>query len=219
MTMNMSKNFSDEPSDSLDSVDVSMDIKNLNGKNSNSQNSNTHNNHDKESTSAENGGDQQPAEEIIAKLIQENEGLKDKCLRIQADMENLRQRHKRETEDVKAIAVGKFSKDILSVADQLGMALLSCQGSDKADDPLLNAVIEGIKMTDKTLLDVFKKFNIERFESLGMDFNHDLHQAIMEQPSDDYEAGKIMKVLQEGYTQDEKLLRPAMVIVAKSAET
>lgn len=162
--------------------------------------------------------------EIIKKLNAENTEMQNKYLRAIADMENLRARHKREIDDVKQTAINKFAKEILAIGDQLSLALQSCaqmnihagDDNEHARDNAVKAIIEGIKMTDNGFLETLKKFDITRFDSLGEKFDHTKHQAIMEQPSNDIEPGYILKVLQDGYMQKDRLLRPAMVIVAKA---
>lgn len=137
----------------------------------------------------------------------------DKFLRAQADIENLRRRMERELQNVQKYAVEKFAKDLLSVVDSLELGL---QAAIETDD--LNKIREGIELTLKQLLTVFDRFNIRAIDPLGEKFNPEFHQAMATEEVKGVEPGHVVKVFQKGYTLSDRLLRPALVVVARPSE-
>ena len=138
--------------------------------------------------------------------------LKDKVLRTMAEMENLRRRTEREREDAVKYAAGKFAKDILSVADNLRRALDAVATSN---DPAVKNLATGVEATERELLAVFERHGIKRIEALGARFDPNLHQAVFEVPDPSQTAGTVVQVAMAGYLIGDRLLRPAMVGVAK----
>ena len=143
--------------------------------------------------------------------------LKDRLLRALADVENTRRRAEREVEDTRKYAASNFAKDLLSVSDNLRRAVESI-GDDLRDgsDSGKNLVL-GIEMVEKELLGAFERHGIRKVDPLGQKFDHNFHQAMYEVPTADQPAGTIIDVLQPGYVMRDRLLRPAMVAVAKGA--
>lgn len=138
--------------------------------------------------------------------------LKDKVLRTMAEMENLRRRTEREREDAVKYAAGKFAKDILSVADNLRRALDAVATNN---DPAVKNLATGVEATERELLAVFERHGIKRIEALGARFDPNLHQAVFEVPDPSQTAGTVVQVAMAGYLIGDRLLRPAMVGVAK----
>lgn len=139
--------------------------------------------------------------------------LKDQLLRALAEVENVRRRAKREVEDARKYAVASFAKDILTVGDNLGRALMAVP--EDADNDDLRALIDGVSLTERELLSVMERHGIRKIEPKGEKFDHNLHQAMFEVDAPDAEPGTVIEVAQPGYVIGDRLLRPAMVGVAK----
>ncbi|WP_341760465.1 nucleotide exchange factor GrpE [Candidatus Endowatersipora endosymbiont of Watersipora subatra] len=155
---------------------------------------------------------------LIENLKKENEELKDKALRAVADTENLRHRSKREISDARAYAVTNFSRDILNVSDNLQRAIQAVpdQKSEEVSDDF-KALVEGVKMTQRDLLKVLVNHGIKKLEiePEGQKFDPNFHQAMFEIPNPNVPHNSIAEVIQDGYMIGERVLRPAMVGVAK----
>jgi molecular chaperone GrpE len=160
--------------------------------------------------------------ELVEKLQENQDGLdvnaevsliKDQLMRALAEAENIRKRAEREKSDMSKYAVSNFAKDMLGVADNLSRALAAVSDV-KVDDPKINALIEGIKMTEQTLAQVFERHGIKKIDPKGEKFDHNTQQAMSEVESD-LEAGCVVDVYQHGYIIHDRLLRAAMVTVSK----
>jgi molecular chaperone GrpE len=145
-------------------------------------------------------------------LVKERDELKDKLMRSLAESENIRKRALKDRQDSEVYAVSKISRDILSVYDNLQRAL------DLAEDILDEKslpMIEGLEITKKDLLEIFKRNKIEKIEPISGDkFDPKLHQAMMEAPSDEIEKGHILGVLTVGFMIGDRLLRASNVTVS-----
>ena len=145
-------------------------------------------------------------------LVKERDELKDKLMRSLAESENIRKRALKDRQDAEVYAVTKMSRDILSVYDNLQRAL------DLAEDILDEKslpMIEGLELTKKDLLEIFKRNKIEKIEPIiGDKFAPKLHQAMMEAPSDEIEKGHIIGVLTVGFLIGDRLLRASNVTVS-----
>ena len=139
---------------------------------------------------------------------------KDRLLRALAETENTRRRAQREREDASKYAVAGFAKDLLSSADNLRRALQSLPEGEVRDDRT-RSLLEGVAATERELLGVFERHGIKRLDPKGEPFDHNFHQAIFEAERPDQPSGTIVEVLQPGYMLHDRLLRPAMVGVAK----
>ncbi|MBO6504671.1 MAG: nucleotide exchange factor GrpE [Kordiimonadaceae bacterium] len=149
----------------------------------------------------------------IAALTEEVATLKDQVLRARAETENVRRRADRDRADASAYAVTGFARDMLSVSDNMRRALDSMP-EDVADE--MKAFVEGVEMTERELLKTMEKYGIEKVEpEVGEKFDHKFHQAMFEVPTADHAPGSVMQVVAAGYVIKDRLLRPAMVGVAK----
>jgi len=153
---------------------------------------------------------QQQLEEAAEKV---NE-ITDKLLRAQAEMENLRRRNEKELQNAHKFALDQFSKDLLPVVDSLELGIQASVG----DAPDVTKLREGNELTLQLMKSVLEKFNIVAVNPVGDVFNPDLHQAMSMEPAEDVEPNTVLKVFQKGYTLNERLIRPAMVVVAQSSE-
>jgi molecular chaperone GrpE len=142
--------------------------------------------------------------------------LKDKLLRALADVENTRRRAERDRTDASQYAISRFARDILSVADNFQRAIEACpaEARDSAS-PQVKAVIEGVEATERQLLSMLEQHGVKPIDTADGRFDPNLHQAIAEVPAPGTPKGTIVSVIQTGYTIAGRLLRPAMVTVAK----
>ena len=160
--------------------------------------------------------DDGPAGNAAAMLAEEVAQLKDRLLRTLAEMENLRRRTEREVADARTYAVTQFARDIVTVADNMERAMqaLDQEIRDKADAGV-KALLDGVELTERELLKVLEKHGVQKVDPKGQKFDPHRHQAIYEVPDPSITAGTIVQVMQPGYTIGERVLRPAMVGVAK----
>jgi molecular chaperone GrpE len=177
----------------------------------NSVNNDVNNQPEEASAEMPNGAEEVTIESLQQKLeeaeAKANENW-DKALRIQAEMDNLRKRSEKQVEDAHKYAVKKFVEEILPVADSLEMGY--------AVEGEVEQIREGIGLTMNVLKAAMEKFNVVAIDPLGEKFNPDLHQAMAMQPSEEYENDHVSAVMQKGYTLNGRLVRPAMVMVAKN---
>jgi len=138
----------------------------------------------------------------------------DRLLRALAEAENTRRRTQREREEATKYAISGFAKDLLSAADNLHRALDSLPEAEVRDERT-RSLLAGVAATERELLSVFERHGIRRIDPIGERFDHNFHQAIFEAERRDEPAGTIVEVLQPGYVLHDRLLRPAMVGVAK----
>ncbi len=160
--------------------------------------------------------DQSAKGEAIARLETELAELRDQLLRALADQENLRRRAAREREDAVRFAASNVIKDLLPTADSIRRAIESVPGDQVAADQLLQNLLAGVVVTEQMLLDGLGKHGISRIDpELGEAFDPHRHHAIVEVDDDSAPAGTVAQVLQPGYLYHDRLLRPALVGVAK----
>jgi len=150
----------------------------------------------------------------VTELEAELAEYKDRLLRALAETENVRRRAQREREDGSKYAIAGFAKDLLSAADNLRRALESLPESE-AKDERTRSLLAGVAATERELLGVFERHGIKRIDPKGEVFDHNFHQAIFEAERPDQPSGSVVEVLQPGYVLHDRLLRPAMVGVAK----
>jgi len=155
-------------------------------------------------------------EDRIAELESEIADYKDRLLRALAETENLRRRAQREREDAVKYAATGVARDLLSVADNLRRALDSLPEAE-APDERTRSLIDGVAATERELLAAFERHGIRRVDPKGERFDHNLHQAIFEAENSGQPGGTVVEVLQPGYVLHDRLLRPAMVGVAKGS--
>ncbi|EPT4025610.1 nucleotide exchange factor GrpE [Enterobacter roggenkampii] len=149
---------------------------------------------------------------LEAQLVEAQNRERDSVLRIKAEMENLRRRTEQDVEKAHKFALEKFVNELLPVIDSLDRAL---EVADKAN-PDNAAMIEGIELTLKSMLDVVRKFGVEVIADTDVPLDPNVHQAIAMVESEEIEAGKVLGVMQKGYTLNGRTIRAAMVTVAKA---
>ena len=146
---------------------------------------------------------------------QEAAEMKDRLLRALADVENTRRRAKRDVEDARKYAASNFAKDLLNVSDNLRRALDTVSEETREGDDIVKNLVLGIEMVEKELLTAFERQGVSKVDPLGEPFDHNFHQAMYEKPDTEYPNGTVAEVMQPGYVMHDRLLRPAMVAVAK----
>ena len=157
-----------------------------------------------------------PEADPVAVLEAEKADLKDKLLRTLADMENLRRRTERETADARAYAVTGFARDMLTVADNLRRAIESVPAeASQSAEGAFKGLIDGIDLTERDLLKTLERHGVKKLEPQGQKFDPNLHQAMFEVPNPEVPNGTVVQVVQSGYVIGERVLRPALVGVAK----
>lgn len=163
---------------------------------------------------AEAGLDATPGDDLgpLDALIAERDQWKDRALRAVADAENTKRRAEQQNNDARAYAIQKFARDLLGVADNLERAL---DAAPKDAGDAAAGLVTGLELTRKALLQAFEANNLKRVApEAGEPFDPHLHQAMMEQPSETVEGGKVIQTLQPGYALFGRTVRAAMVVVA-----
>ncbi len=155
--------------------------------------------------------------EALAALRRDLEAAKQDILYAQAETQNVRRRLEREKDEARAYAATGFARDILSVADNLARAVQAIPETLRADDSMKGLVI-GLEATQRELEKVFASHGITRIAAMGLPLDPNQHQAMLEVPSNDVEPGTIVQELQAGWMIKDRLLRAAMVAVAKKPE-
>jgi molecular chaperone GrpE len=161
-----------------------------------------------------------PAEAVSAEALQaEVADLKNKLLRTLAEMENLRRRTEREIVDARQYAVANFARDMLTVSDNLRRAIDAVPKEQRGSgDAALDALIDGVEVTERGLEQSLAKFGVRRIETKGQKFDPAVHQAMFEMESPDAQPGTVVEEIQAGYVIGDRTLRPALVGIAKRAK-
>ncbi len=155
-----------------------------------------------------------PDQELAA-ARQEAAQLKDQLLRALAEAENVRRRAQREREDAAKYAIANFARDVLQVSDNLHRALEAIPAAALAEDEALKSLHEGVSATERQLDAALERQQVKRIWPMGERFDANLHQAMFEVPTADQAPGTVVQVMQAGYLIHDRLLRPALVGVAK----
>jgi len=155
----------------------------------------------------------------VAALKAEVAAMKDRALRAVAEAENVRRRADKERVDTLKFAASGLARELLPVVDNLRRALDSVPEESRGENEVLKNLLVGVEMTEKMLLDALGKSQIVKIDPLDEKFNYAEHQAIQEVPGTGKPAGTVVQVLQPGYKLHDRLLRPAMVLVAKAETT
>jgi len=133
----------------------------------------------------------------------------EQLVRLQAEMDNLRKRTAREVEQARKFALEGFARELLNVADSMQLGLQAA-----GEDAEITALREGVELTLKQLMDVFTRFDVREIEAEGQRFDPEQHEALSIVPSPEHEPNTVMMVVQKGYSLNERLLRPARVVVS-----
>ena len=156
--------------------------------------------------------------ELEAKLAEaegEQAKLKDQALRAMAEAENTRRRIQREAEDKERYALSGFARELTSVVDNLRRAMETVTPEQRSGDAKLEQFAQGIELTEREFMSILERNGVKRVAPAGQPFDHNLHQAIAQAESAEHAPGTVMQVVQAGYTLHGRILRPALVVVAK----
>lgn len=157
-----------------------------------------------------------PEVDPVEALRTENADLKDRVLRTQAEMENLRKRTERDVADTRSYAIAGFARDMLSATDALSRALLVIPAETRESaEGTLKSLIEGLELAEREMQRLLGKHGVKPIEAAGQKFDPNKHQAMFEVPNPNVPEGTVVQVVQEGFAIGERVLRPAMVGVAK----
>jgi len=172
-----------------------------------------------EETALEDAVTEAMAEEIVdtgsaqLSLEEQVKDLEDRNLRLLAEMQNIRNRHQKDLKDTREYAVTGFANDMISISENLYRAR---EAIPHADDELYKKLVAGIDLTIEELKKTFTRHGIERIApEAGDKFNYELHQAIAQVPTDEFDEGEIVSLVSAGYKLKDRILKPAMVAVAK----
>ena len=168
-------------------------------------------------TEPDQGAQPEPAApKASTSLDRELADMKDRLLRTLADMENMRKRTEREVADARVYGISSFARDILGVADNMHRAMqaLDDELRTKADEAT-KALLEGVELTERELINVLEKNGVKRLDPLGQKFDPNRHQAMYEVEDASVPSGSVIQVMQAGYTIGDRVLRPALVAVSK----
>ena len=157
-----------------------------------------------------------PAEALVA----ENAELRDRMLRLAAEMENLRKRTEREVADTRSYAIASFARDMLSATDSLNRALSTlAPGARESADPTAKSLIEGMELIEREMHRLLAKHGVTPIEADGQKFDPHRHQAMFEVPDPSKPEGTVVQVVQQGFAIGDRVLRPALVGVARGGGT
>ena len=151
----------------------------------------------------------------LDKMEAEKNEANDKALRLVAEMDNLRKRTARDVHDARTFSIAGFARDMLEVSDNLRRALAAVPDGAAEGDPGLKALVEGVEMTERAMLNALEKHGVKKISPKGEKFDPNLHQAMFEVPNPEVPNNTVLEVVQEGFVIGERCLRPAMVGVAK----
>ena len=153
--------------------------------------------------------------QAVADLKAENADLRDKHLRIVAEMENFRRRAERDKAEGVKYAASEFGRDMISIADNLRRAIEAVSKDVVEQNPAVKTLLEGVEATERELFKTFERHGITRFDPLGEKFDPHNHEAVVKVDVPNVPADVIVQVLQAGYKIADRILRPATVILAK----
>ncbi len=154
----------------------------------------------------------------IAQLTAERDDMRDRWMRAEAEMANVRARAKRDVDDTRQYAVQKFAADVVEAAENLRRGLSSLPAQTADEPEIVTKLRDGFEGVERSFVAILERNGIQRTDPTGQPFDANLHQAMAEQPSDEYPAGTVVQAWTAAWTLNGRLLRPAMVVVAKAAE-
>ena len=157
------------------------------------------------------------ADAQIALLTAERDDMRDRWIRAEAEMANVRARAKRDVDDTRQYAVQKFATDIVEAAENLRRGLSSLPAAAPDEPAIVTKLRDGLEGVERSFVGILERNGISRVDPTGQPFDANLHQAMAEQPSAEHPPGTVMQAWTQGWTLNGRLLKPAMVVVAKAA--
>jgi molecular chaperone GrpE len=155
------------------------------------------------------------AADKIRALEAERDEFRDRWMRAEAEMQNLRSRTKREVDETRQYAVQKFARDVVEAAENLRRGIDTLPKKEPGEPDLVPKVREGFEGVERSFIGLLERNGITPEEPLGKMFDANLHQAMAEQPSEEHPAGTVLQAWSRGWLLNGRLLRPAMVVVSK----
>ena len=153
----------------------------------------------------------------IALLTAERDDMRDRWIRAEAEMANVRARAKRDVDDTRQYAVQKFATDVVEAAENLRRGLSSLPAPEQGEPAIVTKLRDGLEGVERNFVSILERNGIARVDPTGQPFDANLHQAMAEQPSAEHAPGTVMQAWTQGWTLNGRLLKPAMVVVAKAA--
>lgn len=161
---------------------------------------------------------EQPSHEAeIAKLTAERDDMRDRWIRAEAEMANVRARAKRDVDDTRQYAVQKFAADVVEAAENLRRGLSNLPAPTAGEPEIVTKLRDGLEGVERSFVAILERNGIQRIDPTGQPFDANLHQAMAEQPSEEHAPGTVIQAWTTAWTLNGRLLRPAMVVVAKAA--
>ena len=155
----------------------------------------------------------------IARLTAERDDMRDRWIRAEAEMANVRARAKRDVDDTRQYAVQKFAADVVEAAENLRRGLSNLPAQTAEEPEIVTKLRDGFEGVERSFVGLLERNGIQRIDPTGQPFDANLHQAMAEQPSAEHPPGTVIQAWTTGWTLNGRLLRPAMVVVAKAAPT
>ena len=155
----------------------------------------------------------------IAQLTAERDDMRDRWIRAEAEMQNVRTRAKKDVDDTRQYAVQKFATDVVEAAENLRRGLSSLPSMTESEPEIVTKLREGFEGVERSFIAILERNGIQRIDPTGQPFDANLHQSMSEQPSSEHPPGTVMQAWTQAWTLNGRLLRPAMVVVAKAPET
>jgi molecular chaperone GrpE len=160
-----------------------------------------------------------PVADTIATLTAERDDMRDRWMRAEAEMQNVRARAKRDVDDTRQYAVQKFAADVVEAAENLRRGLSSLPALSEGEPDIVTKLREGFEGVERSFIAILERNGIKREDPTGQPYDANLHQAMAEQPSTEHAPGTVMQAWTQAWTLNGRLLKPAMVVVAKAAST
>ena len=154
----------------------------------------------------------------IAALEAEAQEMRDKWLRSEAEMANVRARAKRDADDARQYAIQKFARDVVEAADNLRRGLDQLPAAQPGEPEIVGKLRDGFEGVERSFLGLLERNGIAKVDATGKPFDANLHQAMAEQPSAEHPPGTVIQAWTAGWTLNGRLLRPAMVVVARAPD-
>ena len=154
----------------------------------------------------------------IEQLTRERDDMRDRWLRAEAEMQNVRNRAKRDVDETRQYAVQKFAADVVEAAENLRRGLASLPPPAAEEPEVVGKLREGLEGVERSFLGILERNGIKRTDPTGQPYDANLHQAMAEQPTDEHAPGTVLQAWTQAWTLHGRLLKPAMVVVAKKAE-
>jgi molecular chaperone GrpE len=158
----------------------------------------------------------EPTADPVAKLTAERDDMRDRWLRAEAEMQNVRTRAKRDVDDARQYAVQKFAADVVEAAENLRRGLSSLPALAEDEPAIVTKLREGFESVERSFVGILERNGVKRVDPTGQPFDANLHQAMAEQPSAEHPPGTVIQAWTQGWTLNGRLLKPAMVVVAKA---